>query len=261
MPERPYSGLKRAIRAYGPRLARPFVAPARRFVILTTGRTGSELLVSLLDSHPQIMCDGELLGTRRAYPGQLIESRTALAGLRGVQAYGFKLLRDHLLAHNIADPAGYLRRLVTRGFQVIVLERRDLLAQAVSYVRASGQGRYHFTAADRPAFEPERVDPMEVIAFMFSIEHAMGFARSTLAEVPHLTFYYEDDLADSCRQQATVERVCEYIGIPHAPVRSDLVRITPPALADQVLNFEELTRALAGTRYECWLNGVKRSPA
>lgn len=36
-----------------------------RFVIFGEGRTGSDLLANLLNSHPRIVCDLELLGPWR----------------------------------------------------------------------------------------------------------------------------------------------------------------------------------------------------
>jgi LPS sulfotransferase NodH len=257
--ERRAKTVYRAVRAYGPRPALRFVAPDRRFVILTAGRTGSELLVSLLDSHPEIRCDSEILGVRRQFPGQLIASRTALAGLRGARAFGFKLLRTHLLANHVADPGEFVRDLHRDGFHVIVLERRDLLSQAVSYVRASG-GHYHHRRDSAAAFTPQAVDPIEVLTYMFTLEQEVLFARNALAGIDHLTLRYEDDLADPSRQQLTADRVCAVLGLDPQPVRSDLVRVTPHDVREQVENYAELAAALAGTRYACWLETGAGAP-
>src|SRR3954447_2731260 len=69
------------------------VAPKRRFVIVCLPRTGSQLLVSLLASHPVIRCDGEVLKSRhtRVSPEVFLASRSVLARRRrGCRAYGFK---------------------------------------------------------------------------------------------------------------------------------------------------------------------------
>ena len=93
-------------------------------MIVSIGRSGSELLVSLLDSHPKIRCESEILFMRRVFPTGFLLQRSVTARLTGAHAYGFKLLTHHAGLQDHADPAGYLRRLHARGFRFIVLERR-----------------------------------------------------------------------------------------------------------------------------------------
>ena len=61
----------------------------RRFVILTSGRSGSELLASLLDAHPAIVSEGEILQRPRRYPtaylrGHALRAYHALARKRSL---------------------------------------------------------------------------------------------------------------------------------------------------------------------------------
>lgn len=250
---------QRAIRSYGPLLAYPLAEPDRRFVIVTTGRAGSELLVSLLDSHPAVMCDSEILSAKRVFPSRLIDSRSALAGLLGAEAYGFKLLRDHMWRQNL-DPASYLERLHRRGFKVILLERRDLLQQAISFVRAVST-QYHYRRSDGIAFLAGRMDPVEILATMFVIEDAVMFWRSALNSIPHLSLVYEDDLVEPERQQEAVDRICGYVGVAPAPVTSELVKITPRSTGELIENFDELVAHLSTTRYARYLDAAATSPA
>ena len=50
----------------------------RRFVIFAQGRTGSTLLTSSLDSHPEIRCADEILGRPRGDPKAYVENRARL---------------------------------------------------------------------------------------------------------------------------------------------------------------------------------------
>jgi hypothetical protein len=54
-----------------------------RFVIVTTGRTGSELLASLLNAHLKVVCESEILALWKRFPIQRILSRSVRPGLRG----------------------------------------------------------------------------------------------------------------------------------------------------------------------------------
>jgi LPS sulfotransferase NodH len=239
----------RGLKAWGPRPLHRWLAPERRFLILTTGRSGGELLASLLDSHPSIMCDGELLLHRTALPHQVVRGREALAGLRRAQAYGFKLTRENLVRQELDDPAEFVRVLHARGYRMIVLERRDLLQQAISFARAEKLGYLHHRAGGGGEFVRLALDPMAVLALMYVIEEAARFCHEALAGIPHLLITYEEDLATPERQQRAVDEICRSLGLPPAVVHSDLVRVTPEAIEDQIENPEELLRVLSVTRY------------
>lgn len=226
-------------------------------MIVTHGRTGSELLVSLLGSHPQIVCESEILIVRRSLPAQLLLRRSALARVRG-QAYGFKLLAHHARLQNPDAPEEYLRSFHDRGFRIILLERRDWLAQAISSIRAVGS-RYHYRRADGISFSPSAIDPAAVLAALWLIEEGVTFLRAALDGLPALRLVYEDDLETAEEQAATVARVCGFLGLPSAPVRTELVKFAPPSVAEQLTNFDEVAALIAGTRYARFL--PTREPA
>jgi LPS sulfotransferase NodH len=249
----------RRLRTWAPRPLHRLLAPKQRFVILTSGRSGSDLLVSLLDSHPQIMCDGEVLMARRTLPDQLVRSREALAGLRRARAYGFKLTRDNILAQGVEEPAGFVRALHERGYRMVLLERRDLLQHAISYVRAEQVGYIHYRRAAGGPFSATALDPMAVVAFMYVLEDVAHFCRGALSGIPHIKLVYEDDLVTTERQQAAADRICRALGLHPATVRSDLVRVTPGATEDQLSNYDELAEMLARTRYAQYL--PERAPS
>lgn len=217
-------------------------------MIVTTGRTGSELLVSLLNSHPKIICESEILSVPRASPYRLVLRRSARARARG-SAYGFKLVAEHARLQGPHDRLGFLQGFAQRGFRIIVLERRDLLDQVVSSVRGVETQLHHHRAGDHAGFKPMRVDPVSVLCSLAWFEDAVNFVRSALADVPVLKLVYEDDLLEAEQQQRTADRVCAYLGLPPAPVRTDLVKIAPRSVADQIENFDEVAALLSHTRF------------
>lgn len=239
--------MPQAIREAASKTAFRLIAADPRFVIVTTGRTGSELLVSLLGSHPQIMCDSEILSIPRAFPGRFVLRRSTLARALG-RAYGFKLVAEHARLQSPHDRDGFLRGFAERGFRVIVLERRDLLQQVVSSVRGI-ETRHHHRAQDRDEFRPMRVDPVAVLCALAWFEDAVNFVRAALADTPVLNLVYEDDLLEAEQQQRTADRVCDYLGLPAAPVKTDLVKLAPRSVAEQLENFDELASLLSQTRF------------
>ena len=125
------------------------------FVILCAGRVGSEFLVSLLDSHPDICCYGEVFtppfepneqwfnpylpdGVKAFTQSEQDDPRLYIAelasGCAGI-AVGFKLTNSSIEAH--PGSVGTLE-----GLQVIRLTRENLLAQHVSGVLAYTTGAW-----------------------------------------------------------------------------------------------------------------------
>lgn len=122
-----------------------------RFVILTFARHGSNMLVSMLNAHPDIVCHQELFNPRhvglslkdqdkwRAAVGNSTARRDAngkafleqilAASLQDYRLAGFKLLPTQNLRL-------FLRILRRRDFRKIVLVRRNLLRSYVSLRKA-----------------------------------------------------------------------------------------------------------------------------
>lgn len=234
-------------RMAGSSLAFGRLAAEPRFVIVTVGRTGSELLVSLLNSHPQITCDGEILELRQPFPGLVVFSRALRARLHG-HAYGFKLLSRHARQHYPYNPAPFVQRFHERGFRIIVLDRRDRLEQAMSVIRAEGRPAHH-RRSDDARFAPLRIDPVAILTALFLIEEGVAFVHETLKAIPKLELVYEDDLREASQQQRTVDRVCSFLGLEPAPVQTELLRLTPRSVVDQVENFDEVAALLSQTRF------------
>ena len=261
---RPEGGkLLGAIRGYAPAVLSPWCVPRCRFVILTSGRTGSELLTSLLNSHPRIRCAAELLKEERVFPHAYLAARAAMARLRGFDAFGWKLALNQFRSlaalgagrRGVGDPDRYPARLHEMGFRVILSTRRNPVEQALSGARAI-QSTFHDRAHERPKFSPFEVDPVNLLALTHIFE-ADGAALAGMVEsVPHLRLTYEDDLLDPTRHQATVDRVCGYLGLASAPVASDLVKVAPRGLRASVTNYDEVRRLFQATRYAHYLDSA-----
>jgi LPS sulfotransferase NodH len=220
-----------------------------RFLILTSGRSGSELLVTLLNSHPQISCDGELLLNRRLSPERFIEGRAARARRGGKVAYGIKVLPAHVHdTQDIPDSGEWVRKLAANGWTLIRLRRANRLHQALSSVRANHTD-WHFRAGEVGAFQPMHVDPMEVMGTMYAIEWVEHQIAELLGGVDHLSLCYEKDLESPAAQQATVARICTRLGIAPAPTSSDLVRVNPRRTQDMITNYDELVAELQRNRF------------
>lgn len=239
-----------AVRWYGPSLL-PWLSPDRKFVILTPGRSGSELLTELLRCHSQIDCQPELLGGRVRSPWMWIQAHAVRAG-RHADAFGFKLLVQQPADRQGLDPAAFVSRLSANGYLVVALTRRNLLRQCLSWAKAS-EGEYHRRSQPSNPQRAIRVEPELAIATMVINEHLMTRMRDWIKDLRQVSLVYEEDLERVTSHQATADRVFEALRLPSEPVRSTLVKLSSPDMASTVENYEELAALVRQTRFAHFL--------
>jgi LPS sulfotransferase NodH len=131
-----------------------------RFMILSDARTGSNLLVQALNSHPNIVCfreifnfewpgvdfnveghnshDADSLRLRNTDPPRFLREQVFGDHVADAKAVGFKFHYDHLWAFE-----GLVQHLVAdEGLRVIHLVRRNALRSLVSRMIADQTGRW-----------------------------------------------------------------------------------------------------------------------
>lgn len=228
------------------------LGPKCRFTIVSPARSGSELLVSLLGSHPSIRCDGELCKYAREHPSRFVDGHAVKARLRGVPAYGWKLgVSSFLYAQDrYGGGENWLAREARLGRKIIFLWRRNLLNQAISFLVAQQSGVFHVWTADgKHRTDARVVDPEEILGRIVNQAAELEWIRGGLEGLPHLELVYEDDLADSARHQQTADRVADYLGLPHAPVATNLIRHPVEDGLSRLENADEVRKLLAMTRF------------
>lgn len=251
------SRLGRAVRGLAASVRRGSVFPPVRFLLLTPGRAGSTLLMTLLAAVPGVRCDGEALRTvRRKDPTVLLARRAARAALGNATAWGTSVHPEHLLRQYVDDPVRWIASMHDEGYELITLVRENPLAVALSAVVADQRGAWHFLATERdpsPEQTPVRLDPMHVLRIAVQAEQSTEDVRRWVAERSHLALVYEDDLLEPEQHQPTADRVLRYLGIPVAPVSTPLRRQARP-LAEQIENFDEVSAVLRQTRFAALLD-------
>jgi hypothetical protein len=219
-----------------------------RFVILCLGRSGSSHLQSLLDSHPDIRCFGELFSDAAPpqspafvnSPGD--DPAVYLEGIFGaceVPVVGFKLPMNSIKAL----PAS--ARLVAEdpAMRVIRLSRANLLAQLVSRrlqratkVSHSLQGGY--------AGATVHIDVDWVLRALELMERDEDTLDGLADGHPCHRILYEE-LEDRGR----IEDVQRFLGVEPAVLRSWFEKLRQRPLHETVENWDELVARLRDTRY------------
>jgi LPS sulfotransferase NodH len=225
--------------------------PRTRFVIFGRGRSGSSLLVELLDSIPHIVCKGELFREPCRTPLARVGATAAAARAEGADVFGFKLLSYQLKDFVAGDDRGFVEKLHSSGYHVIHLRRDNLLRHALSNIRARRIGVFNATAA--PPSGPIEVDTENLLGWLRSSRRLEQFEEHILDGIDHLALTYEHDLVDSSVHELTVTRVCDFLGVEGAIPRSSLAKLSPESLQDLVANPDEVRTALRKSEFARYL--------
>lgn len=226
--------------------------PEKKFVIFGRGRSGSTLLVDLLDSHPQIHCDNEILHHRVLFPRLYIDS---CASRYQSQVYGFKLLSYQIKdVQPISQPKNFLLELCQSGYKIIYLKRKNLLDHALSNINARQKQKFHYhVSQDKTQKKSIHVEVKELLKWITGSEKLNNYEHQLLQNVPHLSLTYESNLQYSLSHQTTANQIFQLLDLPLVSVKTNLIKIMPLTVNEMIINYEEILESLQGTQYEQFL--------
>lgn len=223
------------------------------FIIVADVRTGSTLLASSLDRHPQIRCYGELFHSEDL-PDNSVEgldrsraaAKTILArALRGPSGvvHGFKAMAFLPLPEVKRWRDAWERFREVPGLRVLWLSRRDRLAQYASLEMARHTGLFHPDDGDelyRPANRPTiTIDPADFRAWVEQRDVLVRLRREALDALPALEVTYETLIADWV---VSTSRIQEFLGVDVQPMAQVKRKQERRPLAEVIVNYDELVR-------------------
>jgi len=236
-------------------------APPVRFIILTPARTGSNIIVELLNRQPgcfvgyetfadeviakghipwyfddQIPSDRELNELRKADPVRFLIRMYEIAEERGFRTVGFKftyfegdvmpIIRDYLAADN--------------SIRVIHNKRKQLLRRYLSLQRAREAGLWWVSAKDDKSVPLPSISPrfMDCIWDFNYVECKEKEYDERFKDHQTLEVLYEDLAADPVRSAA---RIFEFLNLP-PPENLEIVsrKTGTDPLRDAIQNYDEL---------------------
>lgn len=243
-----------------------------RFIVLSTQRSGSSYLCSLLDNHPAMRCAEEIFLPRNANEITYRHWRTASLGRMlkhwltqqesinayledlcskqpALDAFGFKLMYGQ--AKQYPAVVDWCRE---HDVRVVHLVRRNALKMVVSRQVALKRGVYLST---RPVDAMTvSLDTRRLISDLRKLDTLVQRNRELFSTLPYLETSYEAMLAD---RDEELRRIMNFIGCDvHLEVSSDLVKTSPDSLETVVDNYGEVCETLAGSRFETYLGNEQR---
>lgn len=216
------------------------------FIVLTRSRTGSNLLLSFLNSHPNVFCEGEIFAKLDGADPLRRMNRALGRQPRHIHAKGFKLFYYHPLDANAGAFWAELER--RSEIRVIHLTRDNILRTLVSRKIAGIQGAWTGTRHDAGDARDKRVivTPEELEEGFQDTRGWEESAKGRFGSHPVLSVSYEGLVRDpkDCYQV-----LCRFLGVPAGQPRTTLSQQNPERLKDLLRNYDALKAHFAETRW------------
>ena len=220
----------------------------KHFIVLTRSRTGSNMLSSLLNNHPNINVQGEIF---RRLNGQNYKGVLASGFPKQpfhIKAKGFKIFYYHPLDDRSSDIWNDLAKM--QNLHVIQLKRRNVLRSLISSKIATNQKIWRSIESKDTGKLPERIVTLTEKELRDGFEYTKRWinkAEQMFCAHPFLTLYYEDLLDDL---ESNLRDTCKFLGVRYRPLKTPLKRQNPESMRDLVINYEELKGVFQGTEWE-----------
>lgn len=286
------SSLFKSVLEHGPRQAsarlRSLARPARpdgHVLMIHTGRSGSTVLGQMLDQHPCIFWDGEVLekrfhamgrergvGIMHLYGKMTLDKTASLVSKRlrsrsGGRIFGIEI-QDYQLAMIGADCESFLNEMRALGFTRFVILERNPIRKLVSHVAATQRGQHHAQLNEKVKDQKVSINCDRLYyGHTFTtledvLEGSDAFFAAFYALLAHdhvLRLSYETHLEDT--PVVAYEAVCRYLELEPQRPQITLKKTTTRNLADLVENYAEVEARLLKTSFREAMEQVAKGDA
>ena len=225
-----------------------------RFIVLTKARTGSNLLVNSLQSHPDMKVFGELFrgGVDDAVKALILNSAEDYFQNhvfkqygRGIKAVGFKMFYKH----PVYDRAGKVWRYLLNmdDLKVIHLRRKNILRALVSMKIAKKTDIWKESNESRDMLS-KRVELTvdECRDYFEQTRKWEDDANEKFADNPRMELTYEELTSDYQIQMRSIQ---EFLDVDPIKLQPMTAKQNPEALSELIVNYEELKKHFSGTEW------------
>jgi len=255
------------------RVMPPPNASPQRFAVLSSARSGSNMLRSLLQAHPKVECLGELFNPayEHGHANWLQQSRLRRLADRYVRDHSVELYLDSLFAANSPSGAatawgfkvmypGQFHRCgifpyywQKHDFKIIRLARRNLLRRYVSEKIAAAEGIWS-AREYRGKQLTITVDINDLRGQLHRMETIDSSIDALAKEFRHIFVEYTELVSNP---RKTMNDIFEFLGVSTdeaAAIAATTVRQNPAELKEVVENYDEVRASLQGSPYRVFLD-------
>lgn len=221
----------------------------KKFVIISDSRTGSTLLMQLLNSHPEILAFGEEFKYLKGSSCRQVWDKIYRKRPKKIQWVGFKLFYVHPSSGNDRE----VWELIQQDTEIVIihLTRKNILRSYVS--KQIGLKTRKWTEnVNHPhqIREEDKKVKLNAVKCLKNFESISTYIEDTeqrFKDHQIIPVVYEELDKD---KQATMDRIFRELKVPDLKVSTCMKKQNPEKLEDLILNFPELKKEFAGTKWE-----------
>ncbi len=227
----------------------------QKFIILGRSRVGSNLLISYLNSHPNIFANGEFFGNtvsekihkyRWNNPSDYLNNYCFRNYNQQIKAVGFKIFYYHPVKGEPKTIWSLLSEM--KDLKIIHLKRNNILRTHLSKEIASKTDKWTITgenniSIDEKALKLTRDECLNVFeeTTKWQKEFDELFKNHNKIDI-----YYENLLTDN---QNELTKVQQFLNLKSYNLKTALKKQNPELLKNLLLNYSELKEQFAGTEW------------
>jgi len=233
-----------------------------KFIILGQGRTGSNLLLSLLASHRQIFVVGEVFNAAEEvrkkikklprplksgeHPIEYLEAYLYKVQPEHIKAVGFKLFYEHARDNEWKDVWQYLRR---SKVKILHLKRKNLLDRYLSHQLALRSNVWiSFKPGNGKFNNPIKLQPQKCFQDFHRTLRRQENIDGFFSENPKLEIIYEE-LCDNPIENS--KNIQDFLGLNYQALSAKTIKQRIKKKSELILNYNDLKEQLIQAR----LNG------
>ncbi|MBU1912577.1 MAG: sulfotransferase [Candidatus Omnitrophica bacterium] len=238
----------------------------QKFIILASPRTGSSYLVSLLGSHTQTICYGEIIISLKSfssyYPGYDSERFTAFRDKypikfmeklifrkypSNIAAVGFKIFYQQARQGRLKKVWPYLKNLP--DLKIIHLKRKNLLKSYLSYRLTKITNVWQIHDASQVTKDIKiQLGYNDCLDYFLRMQKWIDQCNILFKDSRVLEVFYED-LDKDCSKETN--RIQKFLNLETETLRSSLKKLNIHPLTETISNYWELKEKFKNTY---WVN-------
>jgi hypothetical protein len=243
----------------------------KKILTLQIGRVGSSVIGDLLNQHPDIYWDGELLSkTKKKMDKNVksykklqkvfestLKSRIRLAGRRW---YGFeiKFLPEQQMIFTGYDLKNFLAFVKKIGFEYfIIIERQNYLQRNISHILFERKRKEGIGYSEKIEFPIENLkignETRDLLDWFDYFEKKYEYLNSLLEEFKHIKIIYEKDIINN--PMIGYQKILEFLGADKYNVVIKRKKSNTKEPKRIISNYEEVKKELINTKYYWMLKG------
>jgi LPS sulfotransferase NodH len=217
----------------------------KNFVVLSRSRTGSTMLVSLLNHHDNIKCYGEILNN-----GKSIKSIDDIYDKQPtfINALGFKVFYYHGAKE---DSFSVWKELLNKdNLFIIHLKRKNILRTIVSRKIANKTDIWNSVEC-KTDLENKKVtlNPKSVMESIRKTKRMVNWGDNLFHEKDMLEVYYKSLVE---KKEKVMENIFAKLNVPESNVHSGTSRQNPEKLNNLIKNYNQVVEYFEETKFE-WM--------